>query len=223
MRSRSLLLLPLFLLSAVSMASDAKVEELLAKMRDAYKAVKSARLEVEMVGYGEEEQKLEASAKVLYSGPKDARVEFTPKNVQSDEPVVAFYIQDGKKMGVGPAADKLTSRPYDEEEFPFILMNLETLSFWQWDKQLNTAEGKNMNGSDLKIVEDVEWEGKKWLTLEESVEKNDIFVRYFIDPKTHFIWRCQVKELESMKPRFDSWLTKLDTDIEVDKDQFKID
>ncbi|HEY0866817.1 MAG TPA: hypothetical protein VGE01_05550 [Fimbriimonas sp.] len=204
------------------MAADAKVEDLLTKMRDAYKGVKSARLEVKTTLY-EEEEKFESSTKVLFANPNKVSIELTPEDQESDEKITLFYRHDGKKMAAGTKKDELRSREYDDEEFPIATVNLETLSFWEWDKQLNTAEGKNMHDSELKVVEDVEWNGKKWTTLEESAKEAKVFVRYYIDPKTHLIWRTEVKNLDTMAPMEDVQVTQLETGVEIEEDEFKIE
>lgn len=229
MRAQSLFALTLIVASSFALGfapkADPDVEALLTKMRDAYKNAKSARFDVNIAIEGEDgdDEKLEASAKVLVASGNRARIEFTPKI--EGESRTAYYIQDGKKMGLGEAPDKLKSVPFDEdddESFPFPL-NLETLSFWQWKKQLSTDEGANMHDSKLKIVEDVDWNGKKWLTLEETAEKSKVFVRYYIDPKTNLIWRCEVKDLETLKPQMDVAISNLETDVETKDDDFKVD
>jgi outer membrane lipoprotein-sorting protein len=221
MRLRSLFVLTLLAASVASFAADPKVEELLGKMRDSYKAIKSAKFEVKSKLHREDKE-FEATTNVLFKSPNKVSLELTPDDQEGDEHFTLYYRHDGKKMAAGEAKDKLQSREYSEDAFPEG-MNLETIAFWDWDKQLNTAEDKNMHDSELKIVEDVEWDGKKWLTLEESAPKSEVFVRYYIDPKTNLIWRTEVKELDTMKAIDELWITKLETDVEIDDDEFKID
>jgi len=227
MRLRSAIFATLLAATAFSFGADPKVEDLLSHMRDAYKAVKTASFDVDahltIQGKEGDDAKEEVTAKVLYAGPNKVHLEMTPKDQPSDTALTLFYVQNGEKMALGPSTDKLRSRDYDEDQFPTIIpVNLETISFWQWDKQLNTAEGKNMHDSKLEIVNDVDWDGKKWTTLEETAEKDKVFVRYYIDPKTYMIWRCDVKNSETMQPIEDVWLTRLDLDGTIDDDQFKI-
>lgn len=207
------------LLAATSFGNSLDVEGLLGKMRDAYKGTKSAQVEVKLELKSDGEETLNATASVTFASPKRAKVVFRPEGEGAPPPLT--YIQDGKKMQATVSEDQKMTREYDEDEFPLPL-NLETLSFWQWEKQLSTAEGANMKNSELKVVEDVEWNGKKWITLEETVKKDDVFIRYYVDPNTFLIWRCEIKDLESMVTRLDVTVTEMKTGIEVDESMFAI-
>lgn len=220
MRARFFLVLAALAVAATSFGADSDVEELLGKMRDAYKAVKTAKLEVALTINTDDDKKVEGTAKVEFANPKKAKIDFTVKDPDSSDSKTVYYIQNGEKMAGGDDLAKLSSDPYEEEALN-LPVNLETISFWQYEKQLSTKEGANMHDSKLAVVKDVEWNDKKWITLEETAK--EVFVRYYIDPDTKLIWRCEVKDVETMKPQMDVQIKKLDTGVDIDDKDFKID
>jgi len=216
MKIRSLVAACLVSLSAFAIAADADVEALLGKMRDAYKGVKGARFQTQTTMFVESE-KLEAEFDVTFKNPNKVRL--TTDKLFGMEGQVKV-ISDGKTISI--------ITPDGKEEIPFSVeamsdgapVNLETLCFWDYNRQLSTGEDGNMKKSELTIKKDEEWNDKKWTVLEEVAKEQEVFVKYWIDPKTNFIWRTQVFTLEKRDQVMECTVKKLDTNVVVDDSMF---
>lgn len=204
--------------SGLATAADKDVEELLAKMRDTYKAVKSAKITSESVLHIEGE-KVTATIDTTYKSLNKAFMRST--NLFGMEGVVKV-ICDGKKI--------VASTPEGKEEEDFTVealsqampLNLEVMSFWDWKRQLSTEKGANMEFSEFKLLKDQSWNDKKWTILEETAKGQGVFVRYWIDPKTNFIWKSEVADLESRDKIMESTIKSLELDTEVSDSVFAI-
>ncbi|MBX3118423.1 MAG: hypothetical protein KF784_05110 [Fimbriimonadaceae bacterium] len=133
-----------------------------------------------------------------------------------------YWVTDGKTLkSTGPEGTRKGTIKPDEigKGWP---INLECLSFWDSDRQLSTKAGANMEKSKFVILENEAWNGKEWTVLEETAFGQDVFVRYFIDPKTFYIWRCEVWDLERKTARYDIKVTELEIDPVVDDKIFDI-
>lgn len=187
-------------------------------MRDAYKSVKSATFHAEASVYPPTGSAQDFTCDFAYRSPNLIRVVI--KGNEANSPVVTV-LSNGKTITISTPQGSPPVQDYSvdtlEKELP---VNLESLSFWDWDRQLNTAAGKNMEKSAFKIVKDEEWNGKHWIVLEETAKKDNVLCRYFIDPKTFFIWRTRVKDLATNKDQVDAHLTKLNPDAGLSDDSF---
>ena len=220
MKLRQLISASLLALAAFSVAADKEVEDLLKSMRDTYKGVKAAKIVTKStietpMGKGDVTTDLSFMA-----GNKIYAVIKGIPGVEKD----IIVRSDGKKIKSEgtPAGDNEVDWSIDNLQG--LPVNLETLNFWDWERQLSTSDGGNMKTSTFKIVKDEEWDGKKWTVLEETAgaAQNSVFVRYFIDPKTNFMWRTVVTEIGNSEPTQDIKVTSLELDPKLDESLFKI-
>ena len=69
------------------------------------------------------------------------------------------------------------------------------------------------------------WEGKEWIVLDEDAPSVGLFVRYYVDPKTYFIWRTiqmtQDEKPSKRKVIQDFVVKSLELDVEIDESIFK--
>ena len=201
--------------------ADKNVETLLAHMRDAYGTVNAATYTTQSIAYGNDGSKDSYITEFAYKKPNMIRGIL--KGGQLGDNTLTS-ISDGNTItvssstGGGANGEKFTMDGY-EKYVP--VTNLESICFFDWDRQLSTAEGKNMASSTFHLVRHEKWNDKDWMVLEETAKKDSLFVRYFIDPKTFFIWRTNVKKLDDKKDQLDAWITKLDTNATLDDSIFK--
>jgi outer membrane lipoprotein-sorting protein len=203
-------------LSTAALAADKEVEELLSKMRDAYKGTKSVRMTTAVTSYFEEE-KFESTFEISFKNPNKVRM--TTDKLFGMEGQIKI-ISDGKTITV--------ITPEEKDEVPYSIeamsdgapVNLETLCLWDWKRQLSTEAEGNMHKSELKLVKEQKWNDKEWIVLEESAPTQKVFVRYWIDPKTHFIWRTEVMTLEGRDKLQECIVKKLDTELTLEDSVF---
>ncbi len=179
-----------------ALATEDEVQTLLAKMRKAYQNVGSVSLQGRSrVRYSEGEES--HSFTLDYARPAKLRLvfDFRGKTIRR--------VSDGERVYTWVAEAKASEKP--EPDIAKISMdalggeapiNLESMSFFDWKRQLSTTKGANMEKSELKVVPEEKWNGKEWVVLEEMAHGQGVFARYFIDPKTFFIWRCEVRTLD---------------------------
>jgi len=208
-------------LAAQPSGSDAKTEALLASMRKAYSTSKTAELTVKTVLLRQKKEHTVISD-VTFSRPRRIYAEMKGwPGAHSGETVI--FRSDGDRMSVEGGGDEPVKLPFAPDEVLGILpSNLETICFWDWERQLSTASTGNMKASKLKILEDQEWNGKKWLLLEETANEQRVFVRYWINPKTKFIWRTRTMSLDQSITFADCVLLKLKTNGRVNASKFEI-
>lgn len=192
-------------LSSIGRAADAdkEVEKLLSNMRQAYQSAQTASVVSKSTTEidGKEET---FAVRMDYAKPNLLRMVFTFRGQE------ATKISDGKKvyMMVGGG------RPHEQKLSLDSLggdapINLETMAFFDWKRQLSTSSGANMEKSKFKIVLSEEWNGRSWIVLEETAHGQNVFVRYFIDPKTFLIWKCDVKSLDKKESIMTTEVQKL--------------
>jgi len=208
------------LISAQSFAADKNVEALLAKMRDAYKRVKTAKFTATTFvpgPFGEQG----VTGNFTYAQPNKIHAIIMGLPTAGGSDVV--FRSDGRQIQAEGLEGKSGKRPFDVQGIVDALpFNLETLNFWDWERQLSTGPKGNMHDSTLKIVPKESWNDKEWLVLEETAPKVRVFVRYFIDAKTNLIWRTLVMDLDKKTARSDVRITKLDLAAKIDESSFKI-
>jgi len=208
------------LISTAVRAADSKVEELLSNMRNSYRLTKSATYTTES-HFGSNT----FVSTFSFVGPSKIRVDTISPNSKSMKTAL-IEITDGKTMNIKPPNTiDFVENPFTVDRFAQSLpVDLESLSFFDWDRQLSTAEGKNMSKSTFKIELNVEWNAKKWTVLEETAAAQKVVCRYFIDPHTFFIWRTLVTAMPggSANDNNDCRITKLNLSPKIDESIFTI-
>lgn len=198
-------------------AGDKEVEDLLAKMRKAYKDVKTATFSLEstlLAGNGDIVVTLKGGFK-------------SPNKMYGDieiDDVKLKFISDGKRIyRIDTFNDEIMDLPYSPEQMQVTIRsaNLELINFYDWERQLSTEKDHNMYESKLSIRQNEEWNGKKWTVLEESAPTVGVYVEYFIDPKTHLIWRTLQMDLDKDIIRGDYVLKELKIGVKIDDQKFK--
>lgn len=212
----------LLALSAVSFGADKDVEALLTKMRNVYKSAKSAKFTTHSIipgPLGEAEVMIEVS----YSAPN--KIYAKVKGMAESGASEVTFRTDGKKIVAEGLPSGKVEQPYNVQLIVQVLpVNLETLNFWDWKRQLSTAEGGNMKQSTFKIVKSEKWKGKDWVVLEETAKEQNVFVRYFIDPKSSLMMRTVVTSIDDKtNVQMDVRIDKMELGAKVDPALFKID
>ena len=201
-------------------AADPNVEALLAKMRAAYGSAKSVTFTTETeIG----KQKVESSFSFL--SPGKIRLALS-SSTSKTAGVLLTRISDGKTVSskAGKRAG-FKDQPYTPDSFVAgVPVNLESICFFDWAKQLSTAPGKNMEHSSFKLLLNQDWRGKKWTVLEETATAQKIVCHYFIDPKTNFIWRTTVKAMPggNAQNNADFQISQMNLAAKIDPSIFKI-
>jgi outer membrane lipoprotein-sorting protein len=199
---------------AFALDSDKEVQKLLASMRTAYSTVESASLLVktEFDNLGKRESQ---SISMSFQKPNLLHLDFSYKGQ------TATRICDGKKvytMGSGGGRQVMT---YSLDALGGDLpINLESMSFFDWKRQLSTSSGANMEKSRFKVIPSEQWNDRDWIVLEETAHGQNVFVRYFIDPRTYYIWRCEVKSIDSKKFMMETEVQKLMVNVKLDPKLF---
>jgi hypothetical protein len=171
---------------AKSHAASPDVESLLAKMRAAYASVKSATFVTESQ-YGV----CHFTCHNSFLAPSVLRYEAL--KVRPGEKDVAFTcIVNGARLYWRALPKGWAVYPVGPDNIFHVtqgISNLESLCFIEYDLQLSTARDHNMFGSDLKIGKNRSWKGRTFTVLEERTQSPKGVNFYYIDPKTHLIWR----------------------------------
>lgn len=218
---KTIIALTLLIAPALSLADDA-TSKLLEQLRDTYKSVKTAHFLVQSKVVSDQGS-VDLNSEVFFASPNKINAKLTgfPKEAPVQELV---FISDGTDMATLGAPGGLQKKPFttDLASQRLGFANLETLSFWDYEKQLSTATGNNMEKSELKIVADGLMDGKWFTILEEYAPDQKVLVHYRIDQKTHFIMRTETKNAETKKLIGDSKLTKLELDVKIDDSKFHI-
>ena len=208
---KPILIVSILLTASISFTSDKQVEDLLSKMRGAYSATQSAQFTVKVTA-GQNA----LTAECLYQSPFKFRMDVTtPKNGK------VSIVSDGKELGLIAGGKTRSQKVSGDNLGSFISpLNLEAICFFDWKKQLSTASGDNMHDSTFKIVQSESWNGKSWIVLEETASKQNIFARYFIDPKTYYIWRTTVDQ--NKKRASDGQIQSLKINPKIDPSKFLV-
>ncbi len=217
MRATAVLLFALA--SFPAFAADKDVEDMLKILRDNYSKAKSVRLEV--VSFMQEVgDQAPLTSKIVYSNPGSFRIEMKGKSMGEGNSLV--MITDGKMTYLKNPAGKVTKEKFDSDKIA-PPVNLEVLCFWDWKRQLSTTKGANMNESQLRLLKKETWKDKDYMVLEEKATKSNVFVRYYIDPKTKFIVRTAVYNLQDTTQMLqDHKVTKFELNAKVDPNLLKL-
>ncbi len=194
------------------------VSTLLSRMRSAYASAGTARLSAVITFYPSPEQVLRLSLEMEYIKPDRVRVLLS----SGEERVLV--VSDGKVVSVvhEPSGSRLLN-PFSLEHLnASVPGNLETICFWDWRRQLSSEGEGKMAGSQLRLLSGVEWNGKKWVVLEERDEKLDLLVKYYVDPKTFLIMRTVVYGLARGSLYQEAQVVALEAGIKLEEERFRI-
>lgn len=209
--NKNVLLILCTALSTGALAADKEVEDLLAKMRVAYKNIGTATFRLESTLLAENGNLV---LKMIggFSSPNKMYVFIDSEDIHLK------IISDGKRIyAVNDTVEQVADIPFSNLRLGQALSfaNLEVLNFFDWEKQLSTSESANMSDSELSIRKNVDWNGKTWLVLEESAPQVGVYVEYYIDPESHLIWRTVQMTLDKKITRGDYILKALNRGAKV--------
>ncbi len=209
----------LFATAAMAKSADPQVEALLAHMRSAYKQTTSVSATTVVTLSG-----TEFITTLSYLTGNRVRLSVTSPQ-RAKEGVILTVVSDGKTV-----SSKVLDRDYVQKPFTFDTLetdapvNLETLCFFDWDRQLSTGAGKNMARSTFKISRNERWDNKPWTVLVETAAREKIICRYYIDPHTYLIWRTTVEPMPGgpKSSAADYKVTKMNLTAKIDPSVFEI-
>ncbi len=204
-------------LVANAFATDKEVEALLAAMRKTYKEVKTAAFTMEATILSSNGD-ITITMDGVFKNPNKMSVKV---NVEDKS---FRMICDGTNLfGVSEDSPTIHSEKYSLDKMGEMLMgsNLEVINFYDWKRQLSTAKGDNMHDSKLSIRQNEKWNGRKWTVLEESAPTVGVYVEYYIDPATNFVWRTVRMSLDKEFIQGDFVLKSLKTGVKVEDSRFK--
>lgn len=215
--NKTALLLMAAALSTVSFAADKEVEDLLLKMRNAYKGIGTVTFTSEatiLADNGDIVVKMNGG----FKSPNLMYVDVTADDSK------AHIVSDGTKIYAAPdGAPSVFELAWNVDNMGRVLSgaNLEVLNFFDWKRQLSTAKGDNMADSKLSLRKNVKWNNKTWLVLEESAPQVGVYVEYYIDTKTNLIWRTVQMTLDKEFVRGDFIIKTLNVGAKIDDKKFK--
>jgi hypothetical protein len=207
--------------ASVALASpQPEVASLLGKMRAAYSSTKAAKLTTKTVIHGQGKS-LTIASHVLFQPP--LRIQVSSTGIPGVVGGTFKAISNGKNLFLAGLPGGAMTQPasIDTVERALPQFNLEVLCFWDFAKQLSTQPGGNMNHSTFALKKET-WKGKSWTVLEETAKAQNAFVRYFIDPKTSFIWRTLYMTLSSKAMRQEAWIELMEINKPVDSKAFTV-
>ena len=208
------------LICAAANAADPQVEALLAKMRSTYKATKTATFTTESHVNGQV-----MTISFAFISPTKIRADITVPR-KGGKPVKAVEVTDGKTIHLSvPGQTSGGDKAYTPDSFTGPLgVNLESICFFDYERQLSTAPGKNMATSTFKLQTNQDWDGKKWTVLQETAPKEKVVCSYYVDPKTLYIWRTVVKAMPGgpKNAEMDCRIMKMSPNAKVDPGSFGI-
>jgi outer membrane lipoprotein-sorting protein len=201
---------------AQAQKASKEVEKLLSSMRTAYQAASSATVDVlSITEFDGKEEKMEV--RLDYAKPNLIRLIFSFRGS------IVTRISDGKKVSTKVEGGKASTEALTLDALGGgAPINLESLAFFDWKRQLSTEPGGNMRKSEFKLILSESWKGRTWIVLEETAHEQDVFVRYFVDPDTYMIWRCDVKSLDKKRTIMTTEVRKLLLNPKLDPKLFMI-
>jgi hypothetical protein len=213
--------LPLaLLLLTAQVAPKPDVVALLAKMRRAYSTVKSAHISVKTNHYGHE-ARITSSSECDYKAPSSFHI--ATRGIAGLTKDAYELTTDGKQIHIEGLPGKPITMPYTVQAMVNNdpQLNLDVLCLWDWKRQLSTDPMGNMHFSTLVIKSD-DWDGKKWIVLEETARRQNNIIDYYVDPKTFLICRTISSLLSPHRALSDVQVEKWDTTAKIDPTLFKI-
>lgn len=174
-------------------------------MRSAYQSFRTAAFDVTVVR-PRGNQELNVMLNVRYAAPNKVRAVVAINGMKEYD----LYCDGVTITTIDASTESRESQPFALDMLTQALPgNLETVCFFDWQKQLSTTEGNNMHGSKLSITAGETWDGRKWTILEEKVDERKIVVKYYIDAKTKLIWRSVTRSSVTESIMEDAQMTRL--------------
>lgn len=203
---RRLLLLLLLLAASTQARAELTAEQLLAKMRAAYKAVPSVELKVQTKFI--RAKTVIALSTIEFLAPNKIRIETT--GIPGLEGDMFRAVSDGSRVSMTGLPGGPIEWPYDYNRFirSVPMLDLETLCYWDWAKQLSTAKGGNMAASRLAVKRE-DWQGQSYYVLEEHADRQGVFIRYFVEPHRFLIMKVLQYQSDSTGPSQENLVLKL--------------
>lgn len=205
------------ILAITAQAADKKTEDLLAKMRGSYLNVRTASLKTNVTLTQGKGPTNELTIDMDYMRLNKVRATVGVMGNRLD-----VYCDGTKILALTPSGDRTNSGFTVDALSKNLPGNLETISFFDWKRQLSTAVGANMHESILKILPNESWNGRSWIILSESAPKQKLLVKYYIDPATNLIWRTIVKRTDTKITVQDAQVIKLALGVAIDPKRFQI-
>lgn len=219
MQSRFIAFSVLAALASGALAADKDVEDMLRTLRNNYQKLKTARIEVTSVVRGQMGEDIPLTSVVTYKAPLSFRMVSKGPTMGGNSLVM---ITDGKQASTKTPDGKTEKAKFELDKIAAPL-NLESLCLWDWKRQLSTDKGANMHDSKLRLLQKETWKDKDYIVLEETAERSKVFVRYYIEPKTKFIVRTVVYNLEDTTQVLqDHKVTKMEVNPKVEASLFKV-
>ncbi len=190
--------------------ADPEVEALLANMRQAYAAVRSARIQTVAVARRIDSQRLQSRLRVFETDILYRRPDIIRAYVSSAGELLGNITIDGyRRVLLNGKQQRVTNNFVFFVDMLQRQINLESICFWDWTRQLSTDPGKNMSSSTFALTHNVPWNGKSWLVLQETARDADQVIDYYIDPKTYFVWRTYTVAISTRKEQQETKLKSL--------------
>jgi outer membrane lipoprotein-sorting protein len=194
---------------------DQTGDELLEKVKKAYKEVKTASYKTDATIFTNPE--IKCRSEVVYATPN--RVHAKVNIDRGGEKLENVATTDGKTL-VRSMKDGLKKEPYKPRDLLGCFAGYwESIAFWDIERLLSRERGSMSEGSVFTASTEA-WEGKAWLILTETSETRKSVARYFVDPKTYIIHRSQL-QLGDQKA-VDSRILDLKLNEKVDEGLFKV-
>lgn len=204
-------------LTSLSLGDD--VKKALDDMRTAYKAVKSATLKLQLtVPEDSDDPGSVLKFDYNFSSPDKERATFFVPGDSDGFTVISEgdkVLWSSKPMDDDKDSDDKDDADADDPEgtgFP-------TQFFSDPDAFLMTADGE-FGGTDLD-VHDEKWNDKEWTVIQETFSKDQTIRRFYIDPKTHLVWRVTDSDTADDKIQSDFQVMSLEINPKLDDTLFE--
>ncbi len=196
--------------------NDAEV--LLAKVRNAYLAVRSAEFYVRFEANDPTGIVAQGELRCEYQAPSKFRVAYRglpkgPALLICDGKDIAMFAPDGKKTVVQFWPARLGRD---------VPTNLETISFFDANHELSIAKGGGMEGSTLTLLKNQEYAKKQYDVIREVNNEDQVEVDYYIDHTNLLIWHTLGIDLATKKTFIDASIVQLDLNKKIDPIRFHI-
>ena len=206
-------------LAAVLICSFCLADDIKAVMDDmkrAYKDVKTAKVTMEMKipafdGDDQDFPPIEFEVSLRATGLERMSVK-----AGDEDPFVS--ISDGDKViwtskGTPDDSDKSDDDDDDSDWWP-------TDFFFDIDNVIATDKDGAFDGTSLD-VHDESWNDKNWTVVQETYSEQSIVRRFYIDPKTHLVWRITDSGTDDDKVQVEYEVKSIELNPKLEDDLFK--
>ena len=205
------------------------IKPLLKDMAKAYKALKSAHvtMDLNMIDDEDDSDSMKIKFDLLFIAPNKQRMEVTDGEqdgavVLMEGNKIVWYKANSDDTGkaIEEAKDDQDAKPSDDENDNDSSPPV-TGMFEDPEKRLSTDKGGAFSGTDLSSY-NATWDDKQWTVIQETFAKQGVIRRYYIDPKTHFVWRVTDSDTDADKVFIDCTIRTFEADAKVDPELFKV-